>query len=323
MKLNLRFVAALALPLTLAACSGRMDDEQSDAGTAPVVTDAGTEITDAGTDALPTSFSADMLEGRTIYSVAFEEDAVTVHDYFSLSFASGSYTYRNDIFGDEGTGAFQIENGVVVIQSSPPTHVSLLSASEGKWRVKFAEDGDEFEADWYLDRADAEAEMAKVRMLPTASITVDGQFDDWAEVPAIESPATPTVIDLKAVRFAKDGTYLYFLIEADRPITDFLPGQDEKGWSNVLWINFNGVDHTEVGTNSPDLDSAWLGNGRFADSGGQFVVNGEQMEGRIPLSLFRPNYASMSVEFGVDDPNGEDEDEDDYHIEVVHPLFRR
>src|SRR5690606_3490558 len=144
--------------------------------------------------------------------------------------------------------------------------------------------------DWYLDRADAEAEMAKVRMLPTASITVDGQFEDWTEVPAIESPATPTVIDLKAVRFAKDGTYLYFLLEADRPITDFLPGQDEKGWSNVLWINFNGVDHTEVGTNSPDLDSAWLGNGRFADSGGQFVVNGEQMEGRIPLSLFRPNY---------------------------------
>lgn len=278
----------------------------------------------------PAEFSTGYLDGKVFFGVSYDHNGVYPLGAYSISFTSSTFAFEDLVPVDAtGTGPYTIENGDILIEGDG--RVTLLASTEQYLRVELTEPGEEAEiSHWYFSEADAEAELATVPLLSSASMNIDGSFSDWEGVPVIAADnKSSTVIDIQSVRYASDGTYVYFMVETDKDLHDLLPSQESNGWTRVLLVEFN--QKFEFGT--ADGSSAWFtvwdGNEYvshdFHSVGGDFRMSGPRLEGRIPLHLVLgtpPEYMLIEASFGADDPLGADETEDDYSYDEIERLFR-
>lgn len=257
----------------------------------------------------PTEFSTAYLDGKAFFAVAYE--GTRPLSAYSLAFTASTFDYE-DVLPSGGTdsGVYAIDNGEIAIGAD--LRIRLLSSTPEYLRVEIAETGaPPMTSHWFFTEGDAEAALATSPLLPNAWINVDGDFDDWSDVPAISpGDGSSGVIEIVSVQSATDAQFLFFAIETDIDLTEYVPSTDDEGRDRILLVSFNGG--TEFGTK--DGVSGWFYDGGsvidFRSVGGDFRIDGPRLEGKVPLALIvgtQPGYLHLLVELFASDGIGNDD----------------
>jgi hypothetical protein len=283
----------------------------------------------------PDGFSSAWLAGKTFYGVSYDPSGAHPLDSYSLAFTPSEFHYTAYVpLNETASGPYTIKNGAILVDDEG-ANFKVIGLTADYLSVEFRDNltSNEIEyARWYFDPADAQAALANLPFVPRATLSVDGNFADWTGITsAATGSVTSGVINILSLKYAIDDQNVYFMIEADRPIADFLPSTDSKGWNRTLWVSFN--DDNEFGTNGTDGTDAWFGNGykeggqneSLAVAGSAFAITGALLEGRVPLDRVRgtaPQFMKIEAEFGADSPSGANETEDDYPYSELNRMFR-
>lgn len=283
----------------------------------------------------PDGFSSAYLANKTFYGVTYDTLGGNPIDVYRLGFTISEFEFEPIVPPDVGNGGgYTIKDGAVVISNEGPTIV-LTGVTADYLTVELRESPTEIEhARWYFDLADAEAFLADLTTLPNGSPSIDGVFDDWADIPSIGGgAATSSVVNILGVKYAIDDENVYFLIEIDRPFSSVLPSKDAGGWNRTLWVDFNDNNEFGIQSQSQNPMGYWFGNGykdggvnvSLESVGGAYVISGARLEGKVPWDLVRgslPQFMQIKAEFGSDNPSAFNELEDDYNYSEVYRLFK-
>ncbi len=151
------------------------------------------------------------------------------------------------------------------------------------------------------------------RILPQAAIAIDGDASDWQNVPVLvndgDDPGDPLPSggDIKSLRVATDGTYLYWLMDFNDPPVGDSVTVDLYISAEVFGSDMNpdglSITVTKDSTNGDQYNIAqWSDGSPVATSVQDFKI-GSVIEARIPLSAFPANTVSFYFSGGSYSPN--------------------